>query len=142
MSRGWHALCFYNSKNFSLSPRGRAVRTCGDGGLLPPRLDRLEWPAERACPLLDPSLGSERAADPPQPRPGILGMGSWASPFQSFPHPRGRARAAWLARQIFQDRADGNCHPWSVPRVIKQHAFYTAIGKGVKQVHVGQVLLG
>ena len=106
------------------------------GSSLPGLRNRPAWLAEWACPPPDPSLGSERAADPLQPRPGLAslprGDGSWAPPFQSFLNRAGGHVQSGSPRRSFQDRADGNCHPWSVPRVIKQRAFYIAISKGVK----------
>lgn len=116
------------------------------GSSLPGLRNRPAWPAEWACPPPDPSLGSERAADPLQPRPGLAslprGDGSWAPPFQSFLNRAGGHVQPGSPGRSFQDRADRNCHPWSVPRVIKQPAFYIAISKGVKTGACGPGPLG
>lgn len=123
-------------------------QSCADlrgrwGSSLPRLRDRPEWPAELACPSWTPSLGSERAADPPQPRPRHPG-GMEAGRRPSSPSSPARRGTCSLARpaDLSKTGSDGNCHPWSVLRVIKQHAFYTAIGKGVKTGACGPGPLG
>lgn len=61
------------------------MRTCGDGGAPPSLVFGTAPSGRQSGRASDPSLWAlRRAADPPQPRPGIPGDGSWASPFQSF----------------------------------------------------------
>ena len=64
----------HNSKNSACLPEAERCGPAGTVGLLPPWSSEPPRVAGRAgVPPPDPSLGSERAADPPQPRPGIPG---------------------------------------------------------------------
>lgn len=108
------ALLLTTLKTQPVSQRQSCADLRGRWGSSLPRLrDRPEWPAERACPLLTRAWALSEQLTRPSPAPASRGGWKLGVALPVLPHPRGRARAAWLARQIFPRQGR-----WELPPLV------------------------